>query len=94
VQPTSPGYTTWVAEPVLGGLQWMEGKVPTPHGDIQVYCSTRQIKIKGAMGTGTLRFKSQSKPSSKSGAIVSKGNNVYEMTIETGKDYEVKYKAL
>jgi hypothetical protein len=94
VQPTSPGYTTWVAEPVLGGLQWMEGKVPTPHGDIQVYCSTRQIKIKGAIGTGTLRFKSQSKPSSKSGAIVSKGNNVYEMTIETGKDYEVKYKAL
>lgn len=92
VQPTSPGYTTWTAEPVLGGLQWMEGKVPTPQGDIQVYCSTTQIKIKGAMGTGTLRFKSRSKPSSKSGAIVSKGNNVYEMTIEAGKDYEVKYK--
>lgn len=94
VQPTAPGYTTWIAEPVLGGLQWMEGKVPTPHGDIQVYCSTKQIKIKGAMGTGTLWFKSQSKPSSKNGAIVSKGNNVYEMTIEAGKEYEVKYKAL
>ena len=93
VQPTSPGYATWTAEPVLGGLQWMEGKVPTPHGDISVYCSTTQIKIKGATGTGTLKFKSQSKPSSKTATIVSKGNNVYEVTIEAGKDYEIKYKA-
>ncbi|AEV99890.1 alpha-rhamnosidase [Niastella koreensis] len=93
VQPTSPGYATWTAEPVLGGLQWMEGKVPTPHGDINVYCSTTQIKIKGAIGTGTLKFKSQSKPSSKTATIVSKGNNVYEVTVEQGKDYEIKYKA-
>jgi alpha-L-rhamnosidase len=93
VQPLSPGYATWVAEPVLGGLQWMEGKVPTPHGDINVYCSTTQIKIKGTEGTGTLRFKSQTKPVCKNGVIVSKGNNVYEMTVDTGKDYEVKYKS-
>jgi hypothetical protein len=93
VQPTSPGYATWTAEPVLGGLQWMEGKVPTPHGDISVYCSTTQIKIKGATGTGTLKFKSQSKPSSKTAAIVSKGDNVYEVTVEQGKDYEIKYKS-
>jgi alpha-L-rhamnosidase len=93
VQPTSPGYATWTAEPVLGGLQWMEGKVPTPHGDISVYCSTTQIKIKGATGTGTLKFKSQTKPSSKGITIVSKGNSVYEVTIEANKDYEIKYKS-
>lgn len=92
VQPASPGYATWVAEPVLGGLQWMEGKVPTPHGDISVYCSTTQIKIKGSEGTGTLRFKSQKKPVCKNGVIVSKGNNVYELTVEGGKEYEIKYK--
>jgi hypothetical protein len=94
VQPTAPGYTSWVAEPVLGGLQWMQGKVPTPHGDIDVYCSTTQIKIKGSEGTGTLRFKSQSKPSIKGGTVVSKGGNVYEVTVEAGKEYEVKYKSL
>ncbi|MFL5745355.1 MAG: alpha-L-rhamnosidase C-terminal domain-containing protein [Niastella sp.] len=93
VQPTSPGYATWTAEPVLGGLQWMDGKVPTPHGDISVYCSTTQIKIKGATGTGTLRFKSQTKPSSKGATIVSKGNNVYEVTVDANKEYEVKYKS-
>lgn len=92
VQPLSPGYATWVAEPVLGGLQWMEGKVPTPHGDINVYCNTTQIKIKGTEGTGTLRFKSRSKPSCKNGVVVSKGNNVYEVTVEAGKEYEIKYK--
>lgn len=94
VQPTAPGYTSWVAEPVLGGLQWMQGKVPTPHGDIDMYCSTTQIKIKASEGTGTLKFKSQSKPTVKGGAIVSKGGNVYELTVDAGKEYEVKYKSL
>jgi hypothetical protein len=92
VQPLSPGYATWLAEPVLGGLQWMEGKVPTPHGDISVYCSTTQIKIKATEGTGTLRFKSQIKPVCKGVVINNKSGNVYEMTIEAGKEYEVKYK--
>lgn len=93
VLPLSPGYATWVAEPVLGGLQWMEGKVPTPHGDITVYCSTTQIKIKGTEGTGTLRFKSQLKPACKGAVITSKGSNVYEVTVEACKDYEIKYKS-
>ena len=93
VQPLTPGYASWVAEPVLGGLQWMEGKVPTPHGDISVYCNATQIKIKGSEGTGTLRFKSDSKPVCKEGTITSKGDNIYEMTVEAGKDYIVKYKA-
>jgi alpha-L-rhamnosidase len=93
VQPTAPGYTSWVAEPVLGGLQWMQGKVPTPHGDIDVYCSTTQIKIKGSEGSGTLRFRSQSKPSVKGGVVVSKGNNLYEVNVESGKEYEIKYKS-
>ena len=32
VKPTSPGYATYMVEPNLGGLQWMQGKVPTPSG--------------------------------------------------------------
>jgi hypothetical protein len=67
--------------------------VPTPHGDISIYCSTTQIKIKGSEGIGTLRFKSQSKPSCKGAVITNKGDNVYEMTVEVGKEYEIKYKS-
>lgn len=93
VKPTSPGYETYLVEPALGGLQWMQGSVPTPHGDIVLDCSTKQIKVKGTEGRGTLRFKSKTSPKSK-GAIISKGNNVYEMTLEKGKEYVVTYTAL
>ncbi|WP_187262081.1 alpha-L-rhamnosidase-related protein [Pontibacter beigongshangensis] len=94
VKPLSPGYATYEVAPVLGGLKWMEGTVPTPNGDINIYCSTSQIKVKSTEGTGTLRFKSKSKPKAKGATFQSKGNNVYEMKIEKGKDYVVSYKAV
>ena len=91
VKPTSPGYATYLVEPKLGGLKWMEGKVPTPGGNISVYCNNKQIKVKAPDGTGTLRFSSKSKPTSKGAIINSTGNGVYEMTIEKGKEYIVDY---
>lgn len=91
VRPTAPAYKSWIMEPALGGLQWMEGTVPTPDGDIKVYCSTKQIKVQSGTGTGTLRFKSKSKPVCAGAEISAKGSGVYEITIEKGKAYEVKY---
>jgi alpha-L-rhamnosidase len=91
VRPTSAGYATYTIEPVTGGLQWIEGKVPTPQGEVQVYCSNKQIKITGAAGVGTLRFGSKSKPSCKEGSIKSTGNNSYELTIEKDKTYNISY---
>lgn len=94
VQPTSPGYATYSVEPNLGGLQWMQGKVPTPDGEVELYCSGNEIKIKGAAGTGLLKFKSKSKPSVNTGSIVSKGGNAYEISIEKGQSYLIKYSKL
>lgn len=91
VKPTTPNYETYTIEPNLGGLQWMEGKVPTAQGEIQVYCSTKEIRVTGAAGTGTLRFRSRKKPSSKQGDIRSTSPGVYELTIEKGKNYVVSY---
>ena len=93
VKPTSAAYATYSIEPVLGGLQWMEGKVPTADGDISVYCSTKEIKVKGDTGTGTLRFKSKTKPVSKGNTVRDLGNDMFEMTVEKGKEYVVKYSA-
>ncbi|HEY1113643.1 MAG TPA: alpha-L-rhamnosidase C-terminal domain-containing protein, partial [Chitinophagaceae bacterium] len=93
VKPTAPGYSTYLVEPRLGGLQWMQGTVPTPCGTIEVSCSTRQIKVKSATGKGTLRFHSKTKPSSKGSVISNKGNGWYEMTVEKGKEYTVSYLA-
>ncbi len=92
VKPTSPGYKTYIIEPVLGGLEWMEGKVPTPHGEISVNCSQQLIKVKSDSGKGTLKFKSGIKPFCEQENIIPIGNNNYEMSIEKGIEYSVKYK--
>ncbi len=36
VTPTSPGFKTYEVKPNLGGLDWIEGDVPTPWGRIHV----------------------------------------------------------
>ena len=93
VKPTSPGYKTYIVEPVLGGLDWIEGKVPTPHGEISVNCNKSIIKVRSDSGEGKLRFKSSTKPLCEHGTIISIGNNKYEMSIENGVEYSVKYKS-
>lgn len=94
VKPTAPAYQQYLIEPKLGGLQWMEGSVPTPHGDIKVYCSTKQIKVSAGSGTGTLRFASKTTPVCKDGVIVVKDKDLYEIAIQKDKKYTVAYSAL
>lgn len=93
VKPLTAGYKTYVVEPNLGGLQWMQGKVPTPKGDIDLYFSTSEIKIKAGHGTGTLRLKSKTKPVAKGLNIQKKDNGYYEISIPAKKEYVIKYKA-
>lgn len=94
VKPLTAGYQSYSIEPSLGGLAWMEGKVPTPEGDISVYCSTKEIKIKSAVGEGKLRFKSTSKPVIKNAAVTEVTKGLYEISIQKGVDYVVKYSAV
>jgi alpha-L-rhamnosidase len=91
VQPTAPGYKTYIVEPVLGGLEWMEGSVPTPKGDIRLRCSKQEIRITASEGTGTLRFTSKKKPYCEQGATIAKPDNTYEIEIKPGKEYVVRY---
>ena len=92
VKPLTPGYATYMIEPKLGGMQWMQGEVPAPSGNIKVYCSTKEIKVTGAAGIGTLRFKSSLKPVAHNGTVTDLGNNYYEVRIESGKEYIIDYK--
>ncbi|RBQ04016.1 alpha-L-rhamnosidase C-terminal domain-containing protein [Pedobacter miscanthi] len=91
VQPVTAGYQTYTIEPNLGGLAWMEGKVPTANGDISVYCSKKEIRVSSATGTGKLRFKSKSKPVIKNAEVKEISKGLFELTIEKGRDYEVRY---
>ncbi|RZK40411.1 MAG: alpha-rhamnosidase [Pedobacter sp.] len=93
VNPTGPGYETYTVEPKLGGLAWMEGKVPTPNGDISVYCSTKEIRVSAVVGEGKLKFKSTSKPVVKNATVNEVSKGIYEITMKKGVDYTVKYTA-
>jgi len=92
VKPTSPGYETYRVEPNLGGLQWMEGKVPTPNGEIILKVTNTTINIKSPVGIGSLWVKSKSMPLG--AVVVTRGKNLYEIALEKGVDYTITYEAL
>jgi hypothetical protein len=89
VKPTQPGYAAYVVEPNLGGLQWIEGKVPTPHGDVAVHADATTIRVTAVAGQGVLRFTSATPPRSDGGTIRSLGGHRYELPLEGGKTYIV-----
>jgi hypothetical protein len=90
VKPTQPGYAAYVVEPNLGGLKWIDGKVPTPHGDIAVFADAARIKVTAVAGNGVLRFTSSTTPRSDSGTIRTVGEGRYELVLEGGKTYVVE----
>lgn len=94
IKPLSPGYQTYLAEPVLGGLKWMEGTVPTPKGLVKLYCSTTAIRISATEGTGTLRIKSKTKPVCKGALIKAATPGVYDIEILKGTEYNIKYNSV
>ncbi len=91
VKPLKPGYAQYLVEPNLGGLEWIEGKVPAPGGDIYVAMDKKQITVSGVTGVGTLRFKSKKQPSGNDGNISKINNDTYELKIVPGKKYVVSY---
>jgi hypothetical protein len=56
VQPTSPGYATWEARPTLSDMEWMEGSVPTPYGEIIIKMDGEKLSISNPGGVGTIYY--------------------------------------
>ena len=54
VNPTKPGYTEYEIKPTLGGLEWMEGEVPTPFGKICLKMDAHNVTVKSDGGRGVL----------------------------------------
>jgi len=93
VKPTSPGYATYSVTPELGGLEWIEGKVPVPSGEIGIAVNLRRIKIDTAGGVGTLIFVSRSTPEIESGHAVKLDSGRYELELQPHSSYTIHYKA-
>lgn len=85
VRPTKPGYEEFEIRPMLGGLQWVKGTVPTPHGEIHVSFDHSHITIEATEGHGYLYFHSGKTPQTNVGEIEATGENAYRLWIETGK---------
>jgi hypothetical protein len=94
VRPLSPGYASYAVEPVLGGLEWMKGEVPTPHGNIKLYCSRSRMRVHAVAGEGALRFSSRTRPMCKEAVIRVVGGHAYEITLDPNKDYTITYAAM
>ncbi len=54
VRPVKPGYEEYEVRPVLAGLEWMEGDVPTPFGKVHVKMDKRSVTVYSDGGQGTL----------------------------------------
>ncbi len=92
VRPTTAGYEQYEIEPYLASQNWMEGKVPTPQGEIELFVSKNKIRVKSPIGIGVLKLKSQVKPHSSHGKVLQISGNAYELALEKGITYEVDYK--
>lgn len=54
VKPLKPGYQEYEVRPSLGGLEWMEGDVPTPFGKIHIKMDRKTISVFSTGGKGRL----------------------------------------
>ncbi len=92
VKPTAAGYAAYEVAPNLGGLEWMEGKVPTPDGDIELRVTKTTIEINTGGGkVGTLKFASKTRPECEGEKIEGDAKNGYQMMLKKGRKYIVNY---
>ena len=94
IRPLTPGYARYEVKPVLGGLEWMDGKVPTPNGMISLYCSKKLVRISAGEGVGTLLLNSSSKPVGAGITVKELAPQKYSIEIQSGISYEISYEAL
>jgi alpha-L-rhamnosidase len=94
VRPGAPGFSSYTVEPVLGGLQWMEGEVPTPHGSIKVYCNRTRMELNTVAGEGVLRLRSHSRPVCVGGVVRAVGGHRYEIPLAPYHVYTIRYAAI
>ncbi len=62
VRPTKAGYETYEIRPTLGGLEWMEGTIPTPQGEIHLRMDQTTIEVTATEGEGRLYLPDGSAP--------------------------------
>lgn len=92
VQPLEAGYARFEIRPVLGGLRWMEGRVPTPKGSIGVRMDAATIRVQADEGCGYLWFRSpMSAPKASAGVPERVEEDLWRLWIEPQQEVTVEY---
>ena len=92
VRPVKPGYAEFEARPVLGGLEWMEGRVPAPQGDIYIYMDSERITVRAsAAGGGWVWFRSEGRPDVSGGKMAEACGEEWRVWVDAGEEVTLKY---
>jgi alpha-L-rhamnosidase len=92
VTPAAPGYEQTSIRPHLGGLEWLHGSAPAPHGDVQVFMDRETIRVSVPGGLAVLQFSSKVPPSVSAGQLRETAPGEYELHMDhPGQTYEVHY---
>ena len=86
VKPVKEGYKEFSITPVLGGLKWMEGSVPTPNGNIHIHMDRKMIKVRATEGKGYLTIKSRRQPKTNIGIVEKIDENTWRLWIDTPEE--------
>ena len=91
VRPVKAGYEEFEARPVLGGLEWMEGRVPAPHGDIYIYMDSERITVRAAAGGGWVWFRSEGRPEVSGGKAAEACGTEWRVWVDGGEEVTIRY---
>ncbi|MFW5699620.1 MAG: amylo-alpha-1,6-glucosidase, partial [Bacteroidota bacterium] len=89
VKPLAPGYSEYEVQPNLGGLDFIQGIVPTAKGNVQVFMDAKTIEVTSEIENGILRFESTKPPKCKQGVIKRNSSNEYEIELKANVKYKV-----
>ncbi len=93
VKPLKPGYEEISIRPVLSGLNWMKGRVPTPYGPVCVTVDTEEIRVRIPAGKAFVFFHSSMEPSVSDGKLERIGEGEYRLTVEGSSEVSIRYQA-
>jgi hypothetical protein len=94
VKPTSPGFKTYRIDPSLGGLKWIKGTVPTPHGNISINMTMNTIRVRADEGTGVLSIRSATPVTAVAATVKAIAADKYEVVLLPGKEILINYTAV
>ena len=93
VRPLKAGYEEFEVKPVLGGLAWMEGTVPTPHGLISVSMSASQLKVHADEGHGYVYLPQDRAVAGSTHPLEAAADGRQRIWLEAGEDALVDFTA-